>query len=653
MKTAEFLFPTDLEVTPTRIDRVLLIGSCLTALYHERFQRMFPDVGFDYLTFNYAGELPAEPPSEPGTYNFQYIQIPLRSVMTDRVIWANCLHDRAVVDDIVATGFSVIDAMLDSALIYRKAHGLLTFVANFIVPQMSVASSLDSQHAGSDLAEIVGQFNEYLARAIGRYTNVFIANVDGIASSIGKQYVLDDTIYFTSHNDVFVGEWVGWEYPAPPGTIPPMDDFYQSKAEEFLEAVYCQMRAMYRTCLQIDQVKAVVFDLDNTLWRGQVAEHYRPDQDIVPRPDGWPMGIWEAIHRLRARGVLVAVCSKNDREVVEAQWENVVQPAFLKLDDFVLTKIDWRPKSENLAALCRELNIKPKNVVFVDDNPVERAEVQMTMPEVRVIGANPYLTRRILLWAPETQLPYLTAESAGRERMMRSQIVREEHRAALSRDEFLNSLQCRVSFIEILSVDQPECLRTIELTNKTNQFNTTGRRWTSAELSRYLNGGGRIVAFRVIDRFVEYGIVGAFYIRADRIEQFVMSCRVMGMDVELFAIAEAVALVRELMPRSVLVALMRLTKDNSPCRDVFVRAGFVVCGGDGSRGSVGDELQFELSGERSPIVPGHIRGDTIRNPRHADSGHAADATLSDASEAVGMGMPSAQAAPLKFAWSGV
>jgi FkbH-like protein len=591
LSPADFLFPKDLAVTPTKFDRIRLVGSCMTALYHEQFQRIAPATTFDYLVFNYAGEVPAPDQS----YDLQYVQIPLRSVVTDRVVWATQFHTPGFSDDILATAKSVIDAMLDSAL--ANSQGLLTFVSNFIVPQMSVAASLSARYTRFDLAAIVRQLNDYLALCLPKYPNTWLADVNGIAESIGKQYVLDDMINFYAHNGAFFREWVGYERPARIEPIPAMEEFYHSKRLEFSQAVYDQIVAMYRTCRQIDQVKAVVFDLDHTLWRGQLAEDYRPGEPNWPHPDGWPPGIWEAVQHLRARGIMVCICSKNDLETVRRDFNNVVWSEFLKLEDFVSVKINWRTKAENIQEICRELSIKPKSVVFVDDNPVERAAVQAAIPEIRVIGSNPYLTRRILLWAPETQIVSLTDESGRREEMIRSQIVREEERKTLTREEFLASLGCRIAFIPIRDGGEPEFSRVIELVNKTNQFNTTGKRWAQAEILEFLAAGGDITAFRVADRFTAYGLVGVVFSKDNEIVQFVMSCRVLGMDVELFALSQVILLLRAKRGPLPIHATLIETPDNSPCRDVFLRAGFAPTA----------PQNFELPAEAMPTTPAHVR----------------------------------------------
>lgn len=600
---ADFLFPKDLQVTPTGFRRILLIGSCLTALYYEQLSRRAPDVTFDYLVFNFAGSLPENPPAAPDEYDFQYVQIPLRSIVSDRVIWATRFNEPGFAEQILADGRGIIDVMLASAMQYNEAYGILTFVSNFFVPQMPVAPSLALRNTPVDLAYIVRCLNDYLVEAVGRYKNAYLLDVNAVADSIGKRYLLDDQIYFHSHGAIHFQEGIDRNNERVPriDLIPPIDTFYESKRDDFITAIYDQMSATYRTINQVDQVKAVIFDLDNTLWRGQLAEHYRPGQENWPNTDGWPLGIWEAIHHLRARGILVAICSKNDHKMAEEFWANVVRPEFLSLKDFVSVKINWLPKVENIRAIIQEFNIKPKSVVFVDDNPVERASVKAALPDIRVIGANPYLTRRILLWAPETQLAFLTKETIKREGMIRNQIVREGTRSTMTRDQFLATLQCSVTFIPITSVNQAEFGRALELTNKTNQFNTTAKRWTHNEIVQFLAGGGEILAFSVADKFSEYGLVGVLFIEGTTIRQYVMSCRVLGMEVEEFVVARAVDMLWAKAGQLAVTAPLKETPDNTACREVYAKSGFTLIENhEGAR-------LYRLEAGQEPKRPTHIQ----------------------------------------------
>ena len=592
MNAVDYLFPRDLERTPTPIKRVLLIGSCLSDNYAEEFRALAPHVAFDRVLFNNAQDLPAEPPRPVGEYDLQYIQIPLRSVLSDAIVNANNLRDPAFLRQLLESAKRRLDAMLQAALLYNARSGLLTFVANFMTPQVRVAPSLSSQHTGADLSFAIQELNIHLGRRLHDYANVYYADVDALASSLGKRLFLDDSIYFYSHNSIVqphyrdLDEDAFWTAPEPGRIepIPPIDEIYINRPQAFFRAVYRQIVTGYRIAHQIDMVKLVIFDLDNTLWRGQIAEHYQPD--LRPPPyDNWPVGMWEVVQQLRWRGILTSLASKNDHDLVVQKWEDAVPVPFLKFEDFVHPQIGWRPKAESVAAILKAVNVTAKSAVFVDDNPVERESVQAAFPEIRTLGANPFLTRRILLWSAETQVPTLTDESAKREEMIRGQIERDTQMATTSREDFLSGLGCRVTFQDVTGPAHPAFTRALELINKSNQFNTTGERQSAASIREFLLDG-RLVAFWVADRFVEYGLTGVMRVRGRAIEQFVMSCRVLGMDVERSAVALAVALVREGEPEAPVFARLIETPSNGPCRDLYAKLGF--------RRREDDPTRFEL-----------------------------------------------------------
>lgn len=161
---------------------------------------------------------------------------------------------------------------------------------------------------------------------------------------------------------------------------------------------------------------------------------------------------------------------------------------------------------------------------------------------MRALGASPYALRRTLLWSAETQVPHITNESGRRTEMVQAQIVRETTRKRLSRAEFLDTLNVGVTLFGIRDVNDHRLQRTLKLINKSDQFNTTGNRWTRDECQTFFRRRGTFWAFEVEDRFTRYGVVGVAIIAADRIEQFVMSCRIIGLDVEnavIFALDDA------------------------------------------------------------------------------------------------------------------
>ncbi len=325
---------------------------------------------------------------------------------------------------------------------------------------------------------------------------------------------------------------------------------------------------MYRTLRQTDSVKLVIVDLDDTLWRGVLAEQ---DQLTGLETEGWPLGVVDALIALKKRGVLLAISSKNDEEKVQKFWNATIGHKLPLESSFVVRKINWSPKTENIQEILTAVNLLPKSVLFVDDNPVERAAVTQAFPGIRVAGANPYTLKQLLLWSAETQVATVTAESATRTDMVQAQVAREGARAKMSREEFLRSLDLRIQFEDIRSDRHEKFARAFELLNKTNQFNTTGKRWSLQEVSGAFAAGAHLLTWTVQDAYSHYGLVGVAIIRDNAIEQFVMSCRVFGLDIEIAVISE---IERTLTGSPRLEAHYQETAANSLCRDFYRRAGF-------------------------------------------------------------------------------
>ena len=612
MRNDDFLYPRDLEVTESGIKNVLLIGYCFAEHFGLMFRAQNPNINFEYILRHNAGVLPER--NSQSSYDFTFLHLPANSIFDYRLFRIADADDQTKAR-YKQDAFDAIDQFLETGLKYNNIYGELTFVFNFIVPQRSTSISLSDDGDEHDLRAVVADANRYLRDRLKLYKNVYIADIDAIASSIGKQYVLDDATWLYNH--------LGFAFPTAAQEnvadwalpercrieeIPPVCDYYPNRIGEFVRTVFRQAESAYRSIRQIDQVKLVVFDLDNTLWRGQIAQHY-DDGRVYPPLDGWPTGIWEAIHHLRARGILVAICSKNDEEVVLSRWARPILFGWLKPEDFIIRKINWEAKAQNIAEIIGELNLTPGSTLFVDDNPVERASVKDALPDIRVIGANPLTIRRILLWSPETRLATVTPESSRREKMMRGQIERNATRGTKTREEFLQGLGCTVAIRSIQNLEDVSFARVIELLNKTNQFNTTGRLWSIQEFTAFMKDGGRAIAFTVADKFTSYGIVGVLLIRDDLIDQFVMSCRVLGLDIEASVIT---LLLRHQRRRG--ITPMRTpvvaTSDNTVCRDIYLRAGFQPSGSvrettwyvSADERALAEHLTFELDQEFADLL---------------------------------------------------
>jgi FkbH-like protein len=406
-------------------------------------------------------------------------------------------------------------------MLYNREHGLLTFFANFFVPTINPAGRLLPRNDHRNLVFFFEELNRALADIIGGYENAYILDVDAIAASLGKRYILDEGMWISTHNAVYAvtddpldGQRLE--------DVPPQLSKFESRAYEFILECLHELRASYRTIRGHDAIKLVVTDLDDTLWRGVSGEWERPSFT-----DGWPNGYAEALAFLRQRGILLAVISKNDPQVVMTRWSSLMPP-----EQFSVLKINWIDKPTNMQEVLEATNLLPQNVLFIDDNPVERQAMQAAYPAMRVLGSDPHLLRRILLWSPELQSGAISRESAQRAAMVEGQIRREEQRLQLDRSSFLAGLKLRLQPLRLSAMGSDSASRCLELINKTNQFNTTGERWTHEGLAVALAAGAQLWGFDITDVHTPYGITAVAVLQLGVVRQLVLSCRVFGLGIE-------------------------------------------------------------------------------------------------------------------------
>ena len=561
--------PSDLAVTPMPVRRLMVIGQCLMAGWSDVLKQLVPGAECDYYMFNNAQQLPENLPHPAAEYDFQLVQIPLRSIVPDETYFRLSYGDTAAYETLFNESRARLNRFLASAMRWNKDHGLLTFVANFILPQQNPMGRLLPRYDLRNFVHFVERLNETLAKQLSRYSNAYFFDFDQIVSSHGRKYVQDDAVWPLNHNAAlsdydFEKDRDRLEAPIKASEV------YALKTHGYVQLGWTELLTMYRTIRQIDMVKLVVVDVDDTLWRGVAAEQTEHSGEAI---EGWPLGVAEALGHLKRRGILLAVVSKNDETIVTSIWERLFGNR-LKLDDFAIRKINWRSKAENVEEILQETNLLPRSVVFIDDNPVERASIEAAFPDIRVLGSNPLVWRRILLWSAETQLPEITAESTARTEMVRAQLEREAQRKPLSQQEFLATLNLEVGLSEIDGVEHQNFPRALELINKSNQYNTTGQRWTKAECVGAFARKTRLFVFDARDRFTRYGIVGVVIVDEQRIVQFVMSCRVVGLDVEIAALAALAPIIREATGAEMITGDLKETALNLLARDLWQRCGF-------------------------------------------------------------------------------
>ena len=319
--------------------------------------------------------------------------------------------------------------------------------------------------------------------------------------------------------------------------------------------------------------KVLAVDADNTLWRGIVSEDGA--EAVTPFA-----AFQEGLRALRARGVLLVLLSKNDPP------DNTAAPlarAFARADmplalaDFTAVGVNWAPKAGNLLDICRALNLGVESVVFVDDNPHERAQMVAHLPDVAV-PPFPDDLMRPAAFLRRLDAAYFadvggTAEDRARAGQYRAEAARRASAAsAATLDDYLDGLKMTCRMARATPADVP---RLAQMAGKTNQFNaTTIRRGADEWAALVADPAKRVWTFRMADAFGEMGLV--CYVVYDaasaRVTDFVMSCRAMGRTLEHFALnAVRRALAAEGLPLAGIDCVP--TAKNGPFRAFLAAAG--------------------------------------------------------------------------------
>jgi FkbH-like protein len=331
--------------------------------------------------------------------------------------------------------------------------------------------------------------------------------------------------------------------------------------------------------------KCLVLDLDNTIWGGVVG-----DDGVEGLVLGQGSALGEAFvafqdyaRELSRRGVILAVCSKNDEA-------NAVEP-FEKHPEMVLRRGDiacfvasWNDKPANLRAIADELNIGLDALVFIDDNPFERALVRRELPMVAVpeVSADPTSYPRALADAGYFEALAVTEEDRARGAQYQANRERETLKAtATDLPSYLRSLEMRLIWRRF---DQIGLQRTVQLINKTNQFNLTTRRYTEDDVLAIMRDPRAFgLQLRLLDRFGDNGIIAILIGRMTGedllIDTWLMSCRVLGRQVEAASLALIAAEARRLGARRLLGEYVP-TKKNGMVRDHYAKLGFAPLGAD-------------------------------------------------------------------------
>ena len=281
----------------------------------------------------------------------------------------------------------------------------------------------------------------------------------------------------------------------------------------------------------IARKKVILLDADNTLWGGVIGEDGVTGIQV---DDQYPGILYRrfqsALQDLRTSGLLLCLVTKNNEADVREAFDRLDMP--LAWDSFAAIRANWDPKSANIDAIAKQLNVGVDSMVFIDDNPVELAEVAARFPTLQsrqfnireAADAVAWLSEfdDIGTWSPSTE--DLAKSDQYQQEAQRQQIAEQ----AGSIEDYIASLGI---VIEAGVNRRDHVKRIAQLTNKTNQFNLTTRRYSEGDILSAMDEG-KVFDFRVRDRFGDMGIIAVAVVRDAAIETFLMSCRALGRKIE-------------------------------------------------------------------------------------------------------------------------
>jgi len=354
---------------------------------------------------------------------------------------------------------------------------------------------------------------------------------------------------------------------------------YSLKAEKLLE------KSMLRDINALEGIKkkCIVLDLDNTLWGGIVGEAGKEGIELSDFKEGARYKDFQRrLKEIKELGVILAIVSKNNYEdaieVIKTHRDMI-----LREDDFVSMKINWNPKSQSIREIAAELNIGLNSIIFIDDNPIERESIISEIPEV-IVPEFPADTSELNSFITEIYFEYFlslktTDEDLKKTRLYSQNIKRESlMKASATYEAFLQSLETKIWIRKACSIDIP---RISQLTQKTNQFNLTTRRYTETDIEAFIaSESSEVYTASVEDKFGDNGKIGVIIIKKEdskvaEMDTFLMSCRVMGRYIE----DQFIGFIEDELTAAgfeVLKARYIPSAKNKPVEHLFERLGYQI-----------------------------------------------------------------------------
>jgi FkbH-like protein len=529
--------------------RIAILGSNSLEHFSDIFSFWLALEGFNlelYLApFNTIRQTILDGESE--LYRFKPDVVWLFTTHRDVIIEAEHEHSLETINQNVQ---AVIDEYINLWKTIQSRMSAFIIQNNADLPAERVFGNMEGSTAWGK-ATLLRQFNVKLASM--QPPGVIVFDLDHVSSLFGRGRWCDMRYWFHSKH-AFSLEAIG------------LVSFYGAK-------LICALKGSAKKC--------IVLDLDNTLWGGVIGDDGLDGIRLGNGADGEAFAAFqEYLRDLNKRGIILAVCSKNEEDNAKEPFLNHPDMR-LKMDNIAVFRANWKNKADNIHDIADTLNIGLDSMVFLDDNPVERELVRSMLPMVMVpeLTDDPadYITILDRLCAFETVS--FSEEDKIRARMYKDNAQRKELQNNFSDiSEYLKSLDMEAT--EGV-VDDFHIKRMSQLINKSNQFHLTGTRYTVSELEG-LNADSNCVVryFNLKDRFGDNGLISVIVMKCDGetllIDTWVMSCRVLSRGMEEFICLAMISIAKDRGCKKILGRYVP-SKKNQLVAGLYEKLGFEKC----------------------------------------------------------------------------
>lgn len=392
----------------------------------------------------------------------------------------------------------------------------------------------------SRINKLTSELNFYLESAIGE--NVKIVDINKVISKLSISSSVDLRYYYSSKTLYSV-------------------EFYKQYFE-YIKPIFLSTAGKIK--------KALIFDCDNTLWKGVLGE------------DGFDnIKIYQEIQYLALdlakKGVIIGICSKNNPEDVDEVLKKH-QDMIIRDNDIVIKKVNWGDKASNLKLIAKELNIGTDSLVFIDDSSFEIDLIKKKLPEVRVFQVPKKEYEYGLMVRELSNLFYNSSETKEDERKV--QIYKEQLQRTKGEESIGNIEDYLATLGLVLKVyidDLTQVTRISQMTQKTNQFNLTTKRYAEREITALIKEeGSTVISINVQDKYGDNGLTGLAILdnTQSMIGTLLLSCRVLGRNIE-YQFMDVIVGIAKRNKLNELSAAYIKTNKNQQVVDFYEKCGFI------------------------------------------------------------------------------